>query len=72
MNTVEVQQMCQRLGIGARIVDRYEFHLRPLPRCPQGQATDSTESIYSDFDLAHDVLQKALSIKYTAQPACLA
>ena len=72
VDTVEVQQMRQRLGISARIVDRYELHLRPLPRCPQGQAADSAESINSDFDLAHDVLQKALSIKYTAQPACRA
>ena len=53
VNTVEIQQVRQRPGVCARIVDRHKLQFRPPPRRPQRQSANAAETVNTYFDLAH-------------------
>ena len=60
---VKVQQVRQRVGVRAGIVDGDEFELWPAPGRPQRQPANATKPVNAYFDLAHDVLLATFAIR---------
>ncbi|MCY1488680.1 hypothetical protein D9M68_223780 [compost metagenome] len=56
MHRIEVQQMRVGHRVTHRVIDADELELRPAPGGAQGQATDTTEAVDTDFDTHESVL----------------